>query len=676
MFTSASERRLIATSSTIRGSKCKYVSYERRMRAPSGSRLTWREPTRSIRKGLADRPTSVLAQAIVTSSTVRSRRNPTQSKDTRSKTGGCNKALHSRRRLSSSRLIRSTGVDMPLDPFLTSILATFKKSHGYEDVDDPEAFERLVTFCCTSEQHPNGFDVEELCPGRGNDLGLDGVAIIASGHVITSVAQWEDLTKTLKRVDVAFVLCQAKMASHFDSAAIGTFLEGAYAFFLAKASMPENEDIADLRRIKDRIYADARVLADRPTLYLHYACAGIWKDDPHTIARVDLAKTRLEQLQLFRKVEFQPLDSERLRALFAELNQPISVTIDFPNHSTMPEISRVRQAYIGVIKCSEYLKLIQDEQNRIRRTVFSDNVRDFQGDNEVNGEIHSTLSNPGEQEWLPLLNNGATVVVRQLRQVGTKFTLEGFQVVNGCQTSYVLWSNAEVLGPNVMMPLRLIETRDVELTSKVIQATNRQTRIEIEAFESLKVFHRDLEAYYDAMVQQSPIPLRYERRSGQYDWSDTDARHVVSLANQINAYVAVFLGEPHSTHRYYGELLNVYHDRLFVVDLKDYGCYYTSELAMFRVDQVLRRESPHLRMFRSHIALLIRMSLGDVPMRTKERDRYANAFLALLGAKEAFMPHFNAAVKKIETQAQRRADTSLHELARRREFTKALISPS
>jgi hypothetical protein len=564
---------------------------------------------------------------------------------------------------------------MALDPFLTSILANFRKAHDYEDLGDPEAFERLVAFCCTSAQHPHSFDVEDLCPGGGHDLGLDCVAIIASGHIVSSIEEWEDITKTLRRVDVTFVLCQAKMASHFDAGAIGTFLEGAYAFFQSKPMMPENEDISDLRRIKDRIYADTQYLTDRPTLYLHYASAGTWRDDAHLLGRVNLAKTRLEQLQLFRKTEFLPVDSERLRVMYAELSQPISVTIEFPNYSTMPEIARVRQAFVGVIACSEYLKLVQDEHGRMRRTVFSDNVRDFQGDNEVNSEIHKTVSNPDEQQWLPLLNNGATVVVRQLKQVGNKFTLEGFQIVNGCQTSYVLWSNADVIRPNVMMPLRLIETTDVEFTSKVIQATNRQTKIEVEAFESLKAFHKDLEAYYEAMVEQSPVALRYERRSGQYDWSDVKPRLVVSLANQIASYVAVFLAEPHSTHRYYGELLNVYRPRLFVDDLKDYGCYYTSALATFRAEAMLRREAPHFRVFRPHVALLVRMSLGEVPTKHKERAKYEKEFLGLLSDKAAFVPLFDKALGRIQREAQSRANTSLHELARRREFTRALLAP-
>lgn len=561
---------------------------------------------------------------------------------------------------------------MTLDPFLTSILKNFRKSYGYEELSDPDAFERLVAFCCVSSQHPHAFAIDDVCPGGGHDLGLDTLAIVASGHVITSIEQWQDITKILRRVDVTFVLAQAKMASHFDSAAIGTFFEGATAFFQQKPSLPENDDIKDFRRIKDKIYADTHMLMDRPSLYLNYACAGSWQKDPHVVARVEIAKTRLEQSQLFKRVEFVPLDSEALRALYAELSQPTTVTIDFPNHATMPELARVRQAYIGVISCSEYLKLIQDESGRIRRTVFSDNVRDFQGNNPVNNEIHGTVTSPSEQQWLPLLNNGVTVVARQIQQVGTKFNLQGFQVVNGCQTSYVLWTNSDALRPGVMMPIKLIETTDLEFTAKVIQATNRQTEVKIEAFESLRRFHRDLEEYYNAMSDKSPVPLRYERRSGQYDWSDIEQRHVVSLASQIRAYLGVFLEEPHSTHRYYGELLDVNKSRIFLDNAKNYGSYYTAALAMFCVDVLLRKDAVGLRVFRPHIALLIRKSLGEIPSSAKERARYEEDFLDIIADKSRFISLFETATKRIETECRRRGG-SLHELARRREFTKSLL---
>ena len=70
--------------------------------------------------------------------------------------------------------------------------------------------------------------------------------------------------------------------------------------------------------------------------------------------------------------------------------------------------------------------------------------------------------------------------------------------------------------------------------------------------------------------------LYYERRSKQYDLDDTiNKTKVISLSIMIASYIAMFLNEPHSTHRYYGELLTAYKNRLFL-DSDSYEVYYIS----------------------------------------------------------------------------------------------------
>ncbi len=68
------------------------------------------------------------------------------------------------------------------------------------------------------------------------------------------------------------------------------------------------------------------------------------------------------------------------------------------------------------------------------RGLFYDNVRDFQGDNPVNKEIDDTLKSD-ERDLFVLLNNGITIVAESLSKTGDIFTIEDYQIVNGCQTS-------------------------------------------------------------------------------------------------------------------------------------------------------------------------------------------------------------------------------------------------
>jgi len=58
------------------------------------------------------------------------------------------------------------------------------------------------------------------------------------------------------------------------------------------------------------------------------------------------------------------------------------------------------------LPCSEFLKLITDEDGEIQKSLFYDNVRDFQGSNPVNSEIAATLNSSDTAGNFVLLNNG------------------------------------------------------------------------------------------------------------------------------------------------------------------------------------------------------------------------------------------------------------------------------
>ena len=159
----------------------------------------------------------------------------------------------------------------------------------------------------------------------------------------------------------------------------------------------------------------------------------------------------------------------------------------FPNPVLLPQIEGVEQSYIGIVKANEYLRLITDATGNIRKSLFYENVRDFQDYNDVNRGIRDTLTSDKLRERFVVLNNGVTVVARELSPVGSKFTLRDYQIVNGCQTSHVLFDEQANLD-SVYVPLRLIITRDEDLASSVTAATNRQTLVSDEDLTALEAF--------------------------------------------------------------------------------------------------------------------------------------------------------------------------------------------
>jgi hypothetical protein len=137
---------------------------------------------------------------------------------------------------------------------------------------------------------------------------------------------------------------------------------------------------------------------------------------------------------------------------------------------------------------------------------------------------------------------------------GNKFYIEDYQIVNGCQTSHVIWHNREHLDDSVMVPLRLIATQDEEVIAAIIKATNRQTEVKEEQLLALSDFQKKIEAYFGSFELSKR--LYYERRSRQFTAVSIEKTRIITPSNLIRAYASMFLDEPHRTTRNYKALLD------------------------------------------------------------------------------------------------------------------------
>ncbi len=449
------------------------------------------------------------------------------------------------------------------DPILEGYLKDFANQHDLHAVEATELFEYFSIYCIASRLYPEIGDIEELSTGGGQDAGIDGIVISVNDHVLTSLEAAKYFCNASHQLDIHFIFIQAKTSAKFDSGDIGNFIFGVKNFFAHDSAHEENERLGEFREIKDYLFSNSIKFSSGPAASMYYVTTGQWVDDGYLSGRIKRQVDDIESLRLFSAVRFNPVDAEKARLFYLELKRKVAKEIELQRYAVFPPIQGVRQAYLGVVPVGEYLKLIVDSEGNLQRSLFYENVRDYQGENPVNQEIARTVSSPTEQQKLGVLNNGITVVAKSVSQVGNTFRLQDFQIVNGCQTSHVLFRNRSSINDTVYLPIKIIEAQDLDLVNQITKATNRQTEVKIEAFESLRQFHKDLEEFYSHLDVSNRSRLYYERRSRQYNDTEVLRHQIVTMPFQLKCFLAVFLDEPHSTHRYYGELLQSYRSRVF-----------------------------------------------------------------------------------------------------------------
>jgi len=494
------------------------------------------------------------------------------------------------------------------DQIIEAYLKDFIEEHALANLNEAQVFERFASHCVVSKHHPETFDVENVCLGGAGDLGIDGAAILVNDHLVTSTEEIDHFKKLLRRLEVKFLFIQARSSLHLDSHHVAAFIQGVRYFFERSLPAEANDSISSLHNLQQHIYKSSIDIDTLPSCYLYYVCTGKSDGEAPLRSTVNLGLDDLRKTGLFSTVDFLLINSESLKRLYRQLKQKITREILFDKHTILPPMSGVQEAYIGILPCTEYLKLISDEDGDLNKRLFYDNVRDFQGYNPVNHEIETTIRDAGRNDRFVLLNNGVTIVARDANKVGAKFRLNDYQIVNGCQTSHMLFFNRKSLTDAVYLPIKLVVTSDPEVTNQVIQGTNRQTEVKIEALQSLAPFHKTLEEFYQAASRNRQRKLYYERRSKQYEHLAISRKDIITLAVQTQCFVAMFLNEPHSTHRYYGELLKSYEERMFQ-EAHSPMPYFVGGFALVAMERMFASgELPwELRPFRFQLLMVFRL---------------------------------------------------------------------
>lgn len=529
-----------------------------------------------------------------------------------------------------------------MDRIIQSYMDSFIKSQEILEKDESKQFELFSAYCVVEQWYTETYNLQDIIIGEGGDCGIDSIAIIVNGNMVTSKEEIDDIIEVNKSLsDINFIFVQAKTSASFDYGEMGTFGAGVKDFFSEDPQMVRNEGIVEKNEIIEYIFSKAPMIKKNPSCYLYYVTTGKWVDDQNCVGRMKIATSDLNALNIFSEIKYIPIDGNQLQKLYRKTIDVVETEICFDNHIFLPDIPKVRQSFLGYLNFNEFLKLIVDENGEIRRSVFYDNVRDFQGDNAVNHEMSDTIATTADR--FILYNNGVTIICKKLSNIRNKYTLTDYQIVNGCQTSHVLYNNKDEINGNLQIPIKLIETENDEIVNKIIKATNRQTEVTDAQLIALNEFHRKLEAFYNTFsgVQR----LYYERRSKQYSYgNDIEKTRIVSISMQIKAMASMFFDKPHLASRFFGKLMSsvegIFNEQHKLLP------YYTSAYTLYKIDYLFRNKLIDIRYrkFKYFILMLIKYDLSTekIPeLNSNKMDKLCENILKVINDNDKLITEIN-----------------------------------
>lgn len=203
-------------------------------------------------------------------------------------------------------------------------------------------------------------------------------------------------------------------------------------------------------------------------------------------------------------------------------------------------ISTQDGGYIALTPLKNYFNFITENEELIKY-FFDSNIRDYQGNVDVNSGIRETLISKTSNEDFWWLNNGVTITASEASFASKILSIEEPQIVNGLQTSFEVFNyfkNNKVDSDNRNILIRIVKTKDEKSRLRVIKATNSQTNIPPASLRATDPIHRDIEDFLLAKGYY------YDRRKNYHKNQLRPISKIISIPFLAQIVMAVLQQKP------------------------------------------------------------------------------------------------------------------------------------
>lgn len=488
-------------------------------------------------------------------------------------------------------------------------LDSFVKNTGLEQHEESAQFEMFVNNAIISSKIGGDFDLEDITTGEGDD-GTDGIAILIDEELIVSDDDARStFQKDRKNHDVEVVFIQTKRSESFD---LGDFLKFKESILRFVNSAPNDYDVDDIQMNAHSVFDTAiknvaKIRDGKPLFTARFVTTGIYKQPKEIERAKEKFVKELRELGYFSSIDVGFLGRDELTTLWVSTYSGVTAKLPMFSSAALPPIDGIDEAYLVIVKAKDFVRnVLQNADDSLRLHVFEENVRSFLGmNNPVNKSIAQTINRTDASSRFPVLNNGITVVSPDVRVQGSNLHMENFQIVNGCQTSNVLYENRANLNDLMMVSLKVVETQNEDVFSDLVRATNSQSKVEETQFLSLKPIVKKIEAYFNT-YEGKDGRIYFERRDRQYVGRGVPIIRTFSLNVAAKCVASIFLKRPDLAYRYPKRMYELYAKEIFADDTKEI-VFYASCLALYRLHlHVASADIPqNMRKYKWHILVLV-----------------------------------------------------------------------
>ncbi len=387
-----------------------------------------------------------------------------------------------------------------------------------------------------------------------------------------------------------------------------------------------------------RVGGTDKVRNGKPSITGRFVTTGVYQQPEALENALRDFKLQLSELGLFAEIDIKFIGRDELTKLWVDTYSGINASLELFSNAPLPTISGIDEAYLAVVKARDFVKnLLVTEDGNLRTQVFEENVRSFLGlDNPVNASISTTLQSKDAASRFPVLNNGITIVSPDVRLQGNTLHLTNYQIVNGCQTSNVLYERLQDLG-DTMVNIKVVETQNEDVFSELVRATNSQTKVEDNQFLSLRPIIKKVEQYFNTFNDDSR--LYFERRDKQYVGQDIPATRIFSLHNAAKCVSAMYCNRPELAARYPKTMYQELKEVIFSEDTKEI-IFYASCLTLYRFNMLVSNSTipQNIKRFKWHILAIARVLIcgkKNEPLNSRAIEKSAAEIIARMAQHNA-----------------------------------------